>query len=534
MAGVLVFLAWLYVGERRRCRLLSDLLRQSGGELSRVNDRLLDAERLANLGHWERDLVTDKGYWSDGNYRIYGMAPGLHSPRHEDYLARIHPEDRATVLRMRAAIMGENVPYELRYRVMLPDGTIRHVHSHAQIIRDDAGRVLRLVGTTQDITEWVAAEARLRKLTRVIEQTPLSVMITDLKGTIEYVNPHFVEACGYHADELIGSNARILKSGYTSSGEHRTMWDAINAGEVWHGEFHNKTKDDSLIWERAVVAPLLDDLGEITHFVSIKEDITDRKRAELEHHAASERADAAITAKSRFLASMNHELRTPLNAIIGFSECMTEAVFGPIGDDRYQRYAGNILDAGKQLLKLINDILEIANTDNGQFKMNETVIDPRIEVEAAICEISDILSAGGLVLDIDCPVDMPLLFAGELAIYQITSRLLSNAVKFTPRGGHITVRLRGDEAGLFELQVSDTGDGIPAEKLALVLEAFGQIDNELSRKHDGTGLGLALCRSMAELHGGHLDIQSRVGTGTTVTVRFPGHRILPIGRGTAI
>ena len=620
--------------------------------LATAKIRLLEAERIAHLGHWEWLPPTGAHFWSRELYRILGVTPETTRPSWPALLDRIHCDDRA-----RAAALPDGLGYDgdstaLEVRVVRPEGDIRHVQITLQITRDAQRQVSCMFGTALDVSDRHAAQAALsesyaalsavinatehdmvllvnadgtvriandkvaqvygrsvseivgrsmdtfmpsevaaprralvdyvlesgrsvhleeaeaglvfdthcapalgpdgrplgvamfarnitnrkqienslRKLSRAIEQTPLSVVITDLDGFVEYVNPHFTKVSGYPADEVVGRNSRLLKSGYTRPPDYRAMWRTIAAGEVWTGEFHNRASDGRLFWESASIAPVRNEQGVVTHYVAIKEDITQRKRAEQELLAAKERAEAASVAKSQFLATVSHELRTPLNAIIGFSECMSTAAFGPLGDARYQRFADGIHEAGIHLLKLINDILDVAHAEAGTLQLNETIVDPRGEVLAAVEGMRATIDAAGLILAVDLPEHLPLLYADERALRAIIGNLLSNAVKFTTAGGQVRVSIRVEDSGLFALSVSDTGIGIPADRVGEVVRPFSQLDGEFNREHEGTGLGLSLCRSMAELHGGHLDIESTVGVGTTVTVRLPCDRVLSPGQ----
>lgn len=378
----------------------------------------------------------------------------------------------------------------------------------------------------KEVSERRQAEAELRKLVRAVEQSPLSVLITDPEGRIEYVNPYFTEVTGYSAEEVIGQNPRLLQSGWTPAAEYRRLWETITSGQVWRGEIYNRTKSGEVFWELASVAPVRGADGKITHFVAVKENITQRKRAEIELMAAKERAEAANLSKSQFLATVSHELRTPLNAIIGFSDIMAAKLFGPLGDPRYDDYARLILESGQHLLSLVNNILDMAKIEAGKFKIREAVVEVKAIAGSALEMVRARAVAGGLDLAFDFPPGLPDLRADEQALRQIIINLLSNAVKFTQPGGHVTVRATLSPGGEFLLSVADTGVGIAAEDIETVLEPFGQVDNDLARRYEGTGLGLPLCRSLAEMHEAQLEIQSQLGVGTTVSIRFPKERVV--------
>ncbi len=273
----------------------------------------------------------------------------------------------------------------------------------------------------------------------------------------------------------------------------------------------------------------------------LERDVAARTR---ELRLAKEQAERASRSKSEFLANMSHELRTPLNAILGFSEVMTMGLFGALAA-KYQEYAANINESGRGLLELIDEILDLSKVEAGRFELKLERLDPTALAEAALRLVRDRAERKGLKLELKAADDLPEIVADSKAMRMIVNNLLSNAVKFTPAGGAVTLSLRHGAEGAHDAQgtedaqdgqgaqgaqgtdgeltiaVADTGIGIRAEDLTRVLEPFGQVDNSYTRAQAGTGLGLPLAKSMAEMHGGRLDIESTVGIGTTVTVTLP-------------
>ncbi|CUW40372.1 Signal transduction histidine kinase [Magnetospirillum sp. XM-1] len=253
---------------------------------------------------------------------------------------------------------------------------------------------------------------------------------------------------------------------------------------------------------------------------ALKAEIAEHIRAERELVAAKEQADLANRAKTEFLANVSHELRTPLNAVIGFSEVMASEMFGPLGSARYSGYVNDILASGRHLLAVINDILDIAKIEAGQMEFDMSMVEPAEVVAAAVRIVESRADAGGLFLGTHVGDDVPAMWADRRRLLQILVNLLSNAVKFTPEGGsvEVTVEVMGDEVGF---TVADTGIGMSDDEVVVAMLPFRQVDGSLSRRYDGTGLGLPLVRAFVELHGGHMDIASRKGAGTKVTVRLP-------------
>ncbi len=242
--------------------------------------------------------------------------------------------------------------------------------------------------------------------------------------------------------------------------------------------------------------------------------------------AAHDRAEAANRAKSEFLANISHELRTPLNAVIGFSEIIKEETVGPVGNLKYRDYAADINDAGLHLLDLINDILDLSKIESGTEQLYENDIQIAEVLGSILTLVKGRAQQGAVELSFDVEEDLPALRADHRKLKQILVNLLSNAIKFTPEGGRVTLKAwcRRDSGHVF--QVIDTGIGMRLEDIPTALAPFQQVDSNLNRKYEGTGLGLPLTKALAELHGGTLDLQSQLGSGTTATVRCPAERLV--------
>jgi signal transduction histidine kinase len=289
--------------------------------------------------------------------------------------------------------------------------------------------------------------------------------------------------------------------------------------------------------------PIFDPLGRFRGFRGTARDVTEKVAAECRLHEAVRVAEKANVAKSNFLANMNHELRTPLNAILGFSEML---VLGTVGSlpARIEDYLGIIHKSASHLLEVVNDVLDIARIEAGKVvELQEEEFHPSSIVGACVQIVSANAQAKGLKLVIESGDDDPFsLWGDERRLRQVLFNLLSNAIKFTQPGGTIIVRTRYDADGNVAFQVQDNGPGMTAEEVIIALEPFGQVDAGLERSHEGTGLGLPLARSLTELHGGALQIESERGHGTTVTVIVPTERLgtrkslseCAVGRGTLL
>ena len=290
-------------------------------------------------------------------------------------------------------------------------------------------------------------------------------------------------------------------------------------------EYRIRGKDESYRWvlDRGLALRGAD--GRVHRIAGSIGDISTRKEAERRVVEAKETAELASRSKTEFLANISHELRTPLNAIIGFSEVMRDGLFGPIENARYTDYLRDIHASGTHLLCLINDILDVAKAEAGKVELIEESVDVEHMIESCTRLIQERAQQAGIAVIVDLQPNLPALWADQRKIRQIALNLLSNSIKFTPHGGRITITATVDAERGLALTVADTGIGIDVQDIAKVLSPFGQVDSSLSRKHEGTGLGLPLSKALVEAHGGALLLESRIGEGTHVTALFPTFRL---------
>ena len=376
------------------------------------------------------------------------------------------------------------------------------------------------------------AEGELRKLSLAVEQNPDSVVISDTESRIEYVNEAFVRTTGYSREEVIGRNTHFLKSDKTPPEQVAAVHQALSTGEHWKGEFINRRKDGGEYVEYVVMTPLRQPDGTISHYVSLQEDVTDKKRLneELDQHRhhleelvaertarlsdAMLRAEAANQAKSSFLANMSHEIRTPMNAILGLAHLLQRAGATPQQATRLDK----IERAGRHLMGVINDILDLSKIESGQAQLEAINFDLFDVLEGVRAIVAESARAKGLQIEIDVQGAPRWLLGDPTRLRQALLNYAGNAVKFSERGQiHLRVGLLQQDVNQLRLRfsVQDSGAGIAPDVLPRLFQSFEQADSSTTRRHGGTGLGLAITRRLARLMGGDAGVDSQPGVGST-------------------
>ena len=387
-------------------------------------------------------------------------------------------------------------------------------------VRTDGGLFISAV--VHDVTEQQKVDKQLQQLSQAVEQSPVSVLITDKEGTIEYVNSAFCEVSGFSSEEVIGRTPQLLKSGKQPRATYDTLWQTILAGKIWRGELLNHRKDGHEFWQRVSISPVRNRQGNITHFVGVQEDMTLQKEATAQLARAKRNADAASRAKGDFLANMSHEIRTPLNAIVGMNHLLRQTHL----DSKQRDYVEKQSRASRGLLSLVNDILDLSKIEAGKLDLEKAEFD----FSTVLRTLSDVSSLSaqqkGLELTFDVDPEVPSSMIGDPhRLGQILLNLVGNAVKFTEKGEIIVAcrPLEGNRTSvLLEFSVSDTGIGMSSEQIAGLFSPFTQADASTTRKYGGSGLGLSICQQLVKMMGGHLRVSSQLGAGSSFlfTARF--------------
>lgn len=529
-------------------------IKQAQQDLQDSEELLAQAAAMANLGLWEWDQVENRMiYASEELARIYGLTVAESIDRADSFESQmnwIHPEDRqiyrdwgdewAALSRDMDTADETKV---IEFRLLRADGEIRHVRELVTLVFDQDGQLTRLRGTLQDITEIKQVEEQLRESETMFRHAANIAKLghwewDEIENRMIYASEELARIYGITVEETINR---------ADSFESQLLWIHPDDGEMYGdwalgwGKLSRDmdTADETKVLEyrilrgngevrhvRELVTLVFDQEGLQVRSRGTLQDITEQKLAEQALQLALTQAEHANRAKSEFLANMSHELRTPLNSIIGFSETIRTETFGPLENEKYLEYTGHIHASGTHLLSLITDILDLSKIEAGGAALEEENVDIRTALDSCIDMVSERARAAGIELRLDMPDDLPRVRADARHVKQVVLNLLSNSIKFTSAGGEVSVIAGINGNGVIAISVADNGLGIAANDIPIILEPFGQVGDSHTRGYQGTGLGLPLTRSLVELHGGELGIDSELGVGTTVSVQFPAQRTI--------
>ena len=497
------------ISERRRA---SDKVKESEERFRQLAENIRDVFYVTNLD------FNEMFYISPAFEEIWGRSlDELYSSK-EIWRNAIFPEDRDFVFDSIKALT-KSKGFEIEYRIIRPDRKIKWIRDRVFPIKDKNGTPFRYTGIVEDITDQKIAEEELRKLLYAVQQNPALIIITDPKGNIEYVNPKFTFITGYSLDEVKGQNPRILKSGYTDPEEYKILWKTITAGGEWRGDFYNKKKNGEFYWESALIAPIKNRNDEITHFVAVKEDITDRKKQEEQLILAKEAAEKSDRLKSEFLAQMSHEIRTPLNNILTYASLLKDEIEDKLSPELEPAFRV-INRSARRLIRTIDLILNLSKIQTGNFDTNFELIDLDDDViYELILEFYTRANEKNIKLNYKSTAENKKILGDSYSISQIFVNLIDNAIKYT-NSGEINVILYNNSENEVCVDISDSGIGISEKFLPLLFNPFTQEDNSDKNNYEGTGLGLALVKKYAELNNAKILVKSKKSGGTVFTVKF--------------
>ncbi len=522
--------------------------------LSVATERLDKALDGGQCGLWDWNLADGGIFWSRSMFEILGLKPSAGALSYADIANRIHPDDAQMEELVEQLLKGERKVFDHEFRMKHADGNWAWLRARAALASDSAADQRHLVGIVFDISQQKIQDRMNReaeaRLADAIENISEAFVLWDADSRLVMCNSKYQQFHSLPASACVPGTpygvvsasakdplVKQLVAGQTSeANENQSMevqladgrWLQINERRTEDGGYVSvgtdisalKQQEERLLYSERVLMTTVRDLQK----ERIAADEQSRRLTELADKYAREktRAELANRAKSEFLANMSHELRTPLNAIIGFSEMMSQEIFGPMGAGKYAEYSKDINKSGQFLLDVINDILDMSKIEAGRLDVEFGTVSFRTVVDEAIRLVAPRANESKVTLHIKAS-KVKNFNADGRALKQVLINLLANAVKFTPEGGRVTISALED-ANHVTILIADTGIGIPEVDLKKLGRPFEQVENQFTKTKGGSGLGLAISRALVELHGGTLKIDSAFGVGTTVTVTLPRHQ----------
>lgn len=517
--------------EQEQLRLLAGMAEDiiAGIEAARIRDERLETlrlvEQMSGVGHWRLERNTGVVEWSDEVYRIHGVERDSFDPNLDSALDFYVEGDRQALTEMIQRGLEDGEGYMAKLQIVRPDGEERRVLTHAETEVDETGRVVAMFGVFQDVTEQEKVLARSRRdegRYRLLAEN-IGDVITRVKmdGSSKYISPAIQQLLGWTFEEMSGQSTDYVHP----EDRHlvlKAIGEAVKTGTPTRLEHRAVHRKGHTIWVECTFKALKDENGHVDDVVVVIRDMTQRRVLEDQVIEAKERAEKAAQAKSEFLANMSHELRTPLTSVIGFSGLLQGSEALPPEE---RTYVERIATASEALLGVINDILDYSKLEANAIEMDPEPFQVAALVDGAAAIVEGQCVAKGLSLKVVADAAMPEVLTGDAGrLRQVMLNFLSNAVKFTGKGG-VTLRVGGapDPDGRWRLRVAvtDTGIGIPAEKIEVLFERFSQADASTTRVYGGTGLGLAISRRLIEIMGGEIGVDSKPGEGATFWFETP-------------
>ncbi len=495
--------------ERDRLSLLSEVVKES-------SERYREYSEAAADWFWESDAEQRFTFFSSSFETVMNVSSDdLMGKRSWDIVSE-RMEIDSDQWQAHIADLTAQRPFR-DFKYWLEDGTgrARWIKVNGLPRFDENGVFIGYRGTGSDITAAVENAHRMHMLNRAVEQSPVSIVITDLKADIQYVNGSFLKVTGYSMDEVIGRNPRILKSDRTPPEVYDAMWAALSLGEKWEGELANRRKNGELYWEMATIQPIQNIEGVITNYLAIKTDVTEQKQAAAKLAELVEELRRSNEELEQFAYVASHDLRQPLRMISAYLGLL-EKKLGASFDQDSRDFFGFALDGAKRLDRMIVDLLEYSrigriSTPMAPVDLGQVVADSIRHLEVAAAE-----SGAEIVV----PETLPTISGDANELLRLFQNLIANAIKYMPEGRQPRIEvICRDGGGEWVLGVRDNGIGIPAEELKRV---FGIFQRLVAREqYEGTGIGLAVCRKIAEHHGGRIWVESELGTGSTFLIALP-------------
>lgn len=504
----------------------------SKNELEReVNERKKTEERLRQLNYFQTAIMEHAGTsiiatTTEGIITSFNStAEQMLGYRAEEVIGKLTPEvihDKNEVLE-RAAVFSEelnetiapgfevfvakarrNLPNTHEWTYIRKDGTAFPVLLTVTALKDQEESIFGFLGIATDITQRRKIEEKILKLSQAVEQSSATVVVTDKDGNIEYANPAFERISGYTIEEAVGKNPRLLKSGEQSPEFYEKLWKTITGGEVWKGEFHNRKKSGELYWEAASIAPIRNPAGVITHFVAIKEDITENKYRELELIRLAQELERSNRELNDFAYVVSHDLKAPLRGIASLTTWLESDYAAKLGGEG-QKQVRLLKERSVHMDHLIDGILEYSRIGRAREQVEQVALDGLVREVIALLDLAPHIS-------VTVANELPVLRCQKVRIQQVFQNLISNAVHYMDKDqGRVSVSCRELEKE-WEFCVEDNGPGIEERHFERIFKLFQIVP--VPGKTSGTGIGLSLIKKAVEMHGGRIWVESRLGQGS--------------------
>jgi PAS domain S-box-containing protein len=486
-----------------------------------ITERKLAEEKLKNsdrIFEHSVEMMSVAGF--DGYFKVLNPAwertlgwsvSELLSKPWNDF---VHPDDVEATNRIKAEIVDGREAYRFQNRYRCKDGSYKWLSWNAFPYPEENV----MFAVARDVTDRIQIEDQLKMLSQSVEQSPAGIIITGLDGKIEYVNNAFTKISGYKSEEAVGQSPAVLKSGKQPPEFYKTLWETIKSGKKWHGEILNKKKNGDLYWADVSISPILNAKGSITNFVSVQEDISEKKKMIDDLIAAKEKAEESDRLKSAFLANMSHEIRTPMNGIMGFTELLKEPKL--TGSEKSE-YIKIIQKSGQRMLGTINDLIEISKIESGALELQLSQVSINEQLNYIYNFFKPETANKGLAFTLHkaLPAEQALIETDQEKLNGILMNLIKNAVKYT-HSGAVDFGYRVEKNNL-EFFVKDTGIGIKEKHREMIFERFTQADMSLSKPYEGAGLGLSIAKAYVEILGGKIWFQSEFSRGSQFFFTIP-------------
>lgn len=463
---------------------------------NRAAERLLGYAAAELVGHATPALIHDAA-------EVAARAQALTAELGE----RVEPGFDVFVAKARRGVAEER-----EWTYIRKNGTHFPVLLSVTAMRDEAGGISGYLGVAYDLTARKAAETHLHLLEKALQSAENSVVITDTNARIQWVNDAFTRMTGYAREEVVGATTKLLKSGRHGQPFYARLWQTVQSGEVWHGEVENRRKDGSIYPEEMTITPVRDEAGAITHFIAIKQDISERKRLE--------------RMKSEFVSTVSHELRTPLTSIRGSLGLLVGGAVGEL-PEKAKGLAQIACNNSDRLVRLINDILDVEKIESGRMGFSLRPLLLAGVAREAVAANEGFAREHGVTIVLDNALPGAKVLADPDRLNQVITNLISNAAKFSPQDETVRVAIAAHGRGV-RLTVADRGPGIPDEFRGRIFQKFSQADASDTRKVGGSGLGLTISKAIVERFGGELTFDSVRGAGASFHVDLPVWKDAPI------